>query len=82
MNGFSRLFLGLTFGMFMFIPMSVCAYELAPQSAEGASESSGVYCEINDVKLFATSRDDCEKAGGIVTHSVTTTVIPAETEKE
>ena len=40
------------------------------------SEPNGVYCEINGVKLFAQSSEDCEKAGGSVTHTVTTTVDP------
>ena len=45
--------------------------------ALGAEEKSGVYCEINGVSLFAQSAEDCEKAGGAVTHTVTTTVQPA-----
>lgn len=54
----------------------------SPQSAKAVMESAdnmpnGVYCEINDVKLFAQSAEDCEKAGGAVTHTVTTTVEPA-----
>ncbi len=59
---------------------------VSPQSAKAIMESSnqpnGVYCEINDVKLFAQSAEDCVKAGGVITHTVTTTVKPAETEKE
>ena len=58
------------------------AVMVSPQSAKAVMESSnqpnGVYCEINDVKLFAQSAEDCEKAGGSVTHTVTTTVQPAE----
>ncbi|MEK6224010.1 MAG: hypothetical protein N2A97_04000 [Thermodesulfobacteriales bacterium] len=58
------------------------AVMISPQSAKavmGASEPNGVYCEINDVKLFAQTAEDCQKAGGVVTHTVTTTVKPAET---
>jgi hypothetical protein len=56
---------------------------LAPVSAfgivvGGVSEPNGVYCEINKVKLFALSAEDCKKAGGTVTHTVTTTVKPAD----
>jgi len=54
---------------------------IAPPKPDGGgvvSESGGVYCEINEVKLFALSAEDCEKAGG----AVTTTVEPAETDKE
>jgi len=43
----------------------------------GITVPDGVYCEINEVKLFALSAEDCQKAGGIVTHTVTTTVEPA-----
>jgi len=60
---------------------------VSPQSAkaigpESTNQPNGVYCEINDVKLFAQSAEDCVKAGGVITHTVTTTVKPAETEKE
>jgi len=55
---------------------------VSPQSAKAIMQSTnqpnGVYCEINDVKLFALSAEDCEKAGGGVTHTVTTTVEPVE----
>ncbi len=63
------------------------AVMVSPQSAkaimvESSNLPNGVYCEINDVKLFAQSAEDCVKAGGVITHTVTTTVKPAETEKE
>jgi len=67
------VFLGLTLGVFMIAPMSAFA-----GWGRVVSESGGVYCEINEVKLFALSAEDCEKAGG----AVTTTVEPAETDKE
>ena len=59
------------------------AVMVSPQSAkaimtESTGQPNGVYCGINDVKLFAQSAEDCEKAGGSVTHTVTTTVQPAE----
>jgi hypothetical protein len=41
------------------------------------SEPQGVFCEINGVKLMAKTPADCEKAGGTVTHVVSTTVTPA-----
>lgn len=36
----------------------------------------GVYCTINDVRLMAQSAEDCSKAGGSVTHSLTTIATP------
>jgi hypothetical protein len=47
------------------------------QVAESTSESKGVFCEINGVKLMAKTAADCEKAGGTVTHVISTTVTPA-----
>lgn len=44
---------------------------------EGTSEPKGVFCEINGVKLMAKTQADCEKAGGTVTHIISTTVTPA-----
>ncbi|GJM15162.1 MAG: hypothetical protein DHS20C13_04890 [Thermodesulfobacteriota bacterium] len=59
---------------------------VSPQSAKAVMESTGqpngVYCEINGVKLFAQSAEDCEKAEGSVTHTVTTTVQPADNPNE
>lgn len=46
--------------------------------ATSATLPDGVYCEINQVKLFAQKAEDCEKAGGKVTHTVTTSVEPVE----
>ncbi len=66
------VFLGLTLGVFMIAPMSAFAMGM------GVSEPDGVYCEINEVRLFATSAEDCKKAGGTVTHTVKTVVEPAE----
>jgi len=40
--------------------------------------SNGVYCEINEVTVFAQSTEDCEKAGGMVTHTVTKEVKAAD----
>lgn len=45
--------------------------------AESTSEPKGVYCEVNGVKLMAKTAADCEKAGGTVTHVISTTVTPA-----
>jgi len=75
MNRILGMFLGLTLGVLMIAPLSF-ALNL------GIDSTNGVYCGINDVKLFALSAEDCEKAGGVVTHTVTTTVEPAETDKE
>ncbi len=44
----------------------------------GISETKGVYCEINEVRLFALTAEDCEKAGGMVTHTVNTEVKEVE----
>lgn len=40
--------------------------------------NAGVLCQINDVTALAANADDCAKAGGSVTHSVTTTKTPAK----
>ena len=48
MNIILVVFLGLTLGVFMIAPMSAFA-------VMGVSEPDGVYCEIKEVKLFATS---------------------------
>ena len=45
---------------------------------DASDTPKGVYCVINEVKLFALSEEDCTKAGGAVTHTVTTTVQPAD----
>lgn len=42
------------------------------------SEPQGVFCEINGVKLMAKTPADCEKAGGTVTHVISTTVTPTD----
>ena len=67
----------LVLGAIMFLP--VAAWSIAP---EGTSQPNGVYCEINGVKLFAQSAEDCAKAQGNVTHTVTTTVTPANPDQE
>ena len=72
MNRIKIVFLGLTLGVFLLTPISSFGIE------GGASEPNGVYCEINEVKLFADTAEDCLKAGGMVTHTVTTTVEPAK----
>jgi len=64
-------FFGLTLGVVMIALVSATAGLAFPR---GDSESDGVYCEINEVKLFALSAEDCEKAGGTVTHTVSTEV--------
>ncbi len=71
MNRILGVFLILTLGVFMIAPLSFAGV------GGGIDSTNGVYCEINEVKLFALSAEDCEKAGGVVTHTVTTTVEPA-----
>jgi len=70
------IFFVLVLGVLMIAPVSFAVL------IRGIDSTNGVYCEINEVKLFALSAEDCEKAGGVVTHTVTTTVEPAETDKE
>ena len=70
MNRILGVFLGLALGVVMIAPVSA----QTGVSLLGGSGSNGVYCEINEVKLFALSAEDCEKAGGAVTHTVTTSV--------
>jgi len=67
MNRIFVVILGLALGVVMVVPVSA-------ESLFGVSGPNGVYCEINEVKLFALSAEDCEKAGGAVTHTVTTSV--------
>ena len=67
MNRILGVFLGLALGVVMVASVSA-------ESLFGVSGPNGVYCEINEVKLFALSAEDCEKAGGAVTHTVTTSV--------
>jgi len=71
MNSISKIFFVLVLGVLMIAPLSFAIVGL------GIDSTNGVYCEINEVKLFALSAEDCEKAGGVVTHTVTTTVEPA-----
>ncbi len=71
------VFLGLVIAVFIIIPSS-----WGMLSMKSVNEPNGVYCEINDVKLFALSAEDCAKAGGSVTHTVTTTVEPANPDQE
>ncbi len=71
MNSISKIFFVLVLGVLMIAPLSF-AIRL------GIDSTNGVYCEINEVKLFALSAEDCEKAGGVVTHTVTTMVKPVE----
>ena len=33
-------------------------------------ETAAVYCEINDVRFLAESRESCEQAGGRATHKI------------
>ena len=78
MKRIKGVFLGLFLGAFMVTSISAFAGTLK----EAVSEPEGVYCEINEVKLFADSSEDCEKAGGAVTHTVTTTVKPIDDDNE
>ena len=44
--------------------------------------ANGVFCEINDVRLFAKTAVECVEAGGVVTHAVNTEVTEVETDME
>jgi len=70
--------LGILFGLVLGVVMSVSVSSMA-LGFVGVSETDGVYCEINEVKLFAANAEDCEKAGGTVTHTVSTEVKEVET---
>ena len=75
----------LILGFLMIAPAQVFAGYSGPLGTRPpmvAELPNGVYCEINKVSLFALSAEDCVKASGVVTHTVTTTVKPAETDKE
>lgn len=72
----------LASGLFIAAVALVCLF--TPVKSEAgllmgdAGVSEGVYCEINEVKMFAQSAEDCEKAGGMVTHTVTKEVKAAD----
>ena len=68
------IILGLVFGISIFIPASSFGEKVIGIDLMGTSMADGVYCEINDVRLFALTKEDCEKAGGEVTHTVKTQV--------
>ena len=44
--------------------------------------TNGVFCEINDVRLFAKTPAECVQAGGVVTHTVDTEVKEVNTDKQ
>ena len=44
--------------------------------------ANGVFCEVNDVRLFAKNAAECVQAGGVITHTVKTEVKEADTDKE
>ena len=44
--------------------------------------ANGVFCEVNDVRLFAKTPAECVEAGGVVTHTVKTEVKEVGTDKE
>ena len=69
--------LGYVFAMVFAVVLTTPVLTFGAAPSWGTSEPDGVYCEVNEVKLFAQSAEDCEKAGGSVTHTVTTIVEPA-----
>ena len=73
MNRVLGVFLGITLGAFVIAPVSAIGLHI-----RGTSGPNGVYCEINEVTLFALTEEDCVKAGGVVTHTVTTEVEQVE----
>lgn len=44
--------------------------------------ANGVFCEINNVRLFAKTAVECVEAGGVVTHTVKTEVKEVKTDKQ
>ncbi len=72
-----KAILGVTLTGLLFVPVSAFAI----MTEGGAGIPNGVYCKINEVRLFAASVEDCKKAGGVVTHTVKTTVTPEKSEK-
>lgn len=60
-------------------PLAALAQEIpgmVKSSWDAADTPVGVYCNINNIRLMARSTEDCSKAGGSVTHNLTTTVTP------
>ena len=65
---------------------TLSAAPVAAQDLAGVLKSSwgiddtpvGVYCAVNQVRLLAQTAEDCRKAGGTVTHSLTTTATPVD----
>ena len=68
MSRLLRISLAIAFAVFLISPVTGLAF------IGGDTPMDGVYCEVNGVKLFAANADDCKKAGGKVTHIVTTQV--------
>lgn len=74
--------LGVTaVALFSVAPLGALAQDgtipgMVKSSWDAADTPVGVYCSINNVRLMAQSAEDCSKAGGSVTHSLTTTVTP------
>jgi len=66
-------FLGLVLAVFMIFPISFFGISTAI-----GEETKVVYCEINDVKLYAHNAEDCEKAGGKVVTEEIDMVVPPE----
>lgn len=72
MNRIMGVFFGLALAVFMIVPVSFFGISTAM-----GGESKVVYCEINDVKLYAHNAEDCEKAGGkVVTEDINMVVMP------
>ncbi len=69
-----------------FLTATLSAAPVVAQDLAGVVKSSwgidatpvGVYCAVNQVRLLAQTAEDCRKAGGTVTHSLTTTATPVE----
>ena len=83
MNRLNALILGLTLGILLIVPaVSQADKIIGIDLGLGTELSDGVYCEINNVRLFAQNDQDCEKAGGAVTHTVKTEILTVDDSTE
>jgi hypothetical protein len=68
----SGTFFGVALAVFMIVPVSFFGISTAV-----GEKTKVVYCEINDVKLYAHNAEECVKAGGkVVTEEIDMVVLP------
>ena len=72
-----------TLGLFILTLMFTAAGDALCAPGDGiidndwsVSEQQGVYCEVNGVRLYAKTAEDCQKSSGEVTHVINTKVTP------